>query len=1282
MAANPSIDRVPEQEIQLGIRGMTCAGCALRVEEALTGVDGVGKADVNLATERARVRYRGGLDLPEALYAAVRAAGYDAVEAAFDATEQEAAEAAAREAARRTLGRRALFAGIPAALVAVFQMAPMLWPSVASRLHMAIGEALLLYILFALASIVQFGPGLWFYRLGWKAARAFRPDMHTLVMLGSSAAYGYSAFALFAPAALPSGADHIYFEASSAIVALILLGKYLEARTRGRAGDAMRSLLSLRPPLARIVKGSKEMDIPVGELAVGDLVLVRPGERLPADGVVEEGTSWIDESMLTGESVPVEKKVGDEVTGGTVNGRGGFRFRATRVGEHTTLARIVRMVEEAQQSKPQIQQLADRVVVWFGPAALAVALVAFLVWMAAGPAPALPFALVAAVSVLIIACPCAMGLATPVSVMVGSGKAAELGILFRSADAMELLARVDTIAFDKTGTLTEGRPRLTDTISCSPWSDEEALRLAAAVERRSEHPVARAIAEAAEEQGLSVPVAAAVQVRSGLGVSATAEANGVARNVSIGSERFLTAARVDMSPLADDALRLQAVRACSEEGKTMAFMAVDGAVAAVFGVADPVREHAAESIEALRRLGCRVAMITGDAPCAAEAVAARLGIDEVAAGVLPERKAEAVQQYRQEGRRVAFTGDGVNDAPALVRADVGVAMGTGSDIAIESGDVILMSGDPRGLADARRLAQAMLRNIRQNLFWAFAYNVALIPVAAGALYPFTGHLLSPAFAAAAMSLSSVFVLSNALRLKRFRGTGGRHGLTGARISVRCAFIAAAVAMAALSGGNRAYAQDAAPSSRSHVSAASEMSGAFSDAPFPTTMPAPDPADGAHFCLPVDFQPLEQERCISAAKRQGDLNVGEPRTLRMIYFSPNDRPHSSDVVGSMKTTIKEAQDFYAQRMQLHGYGEQTFRFETDADGEPLIHRVDGQHPDAYYHANTARDVLDEVQQTFDLQANVYFIVSDNAGANASFIGVNGHLVRGTGSRSGKNGGYVLLPRNSHFHIVHHELGHAFGLQHDFHSNTYVMSYGLGALLSECSAGFLSVHPYFNPDIPVEEGAWPSTELVSSLTYPAGSATTPVQIQASDPEGLRLAMLFVTTTGAHPAAGGLEVIACQSLGGVRDGLIAFDYDGAHPSVPSLTLSDPSVHPMRVDIVNAYGDAVQRYITLEESSGDDVVSLEGHAQAPDAIALLGNYPNPFNPETTISYALPRAGKVRLVVYDLLGQEAAALVDGNQPAGRYSVRFRGDHLPSGLYAYRLRAGGETIVRTMLLAK
>lgn len=768
MAIDHSIDispqRTPEQEVQLGIRGMTCAGCVLRVEEALTGVDGVEAVDVNLATERARVRYRGDSELVEAMHAAVRASGYEAIEAASGAKAREEAEETAREAGLEALRRRAVFAGAPTAVILALQMFPMLWPPAASWLHLLIGEALLLYILFALASIVQFGPGFWFYRLGWKAVRTGHPDMHTLVMLGSSAAYGYSVVAMFLPGVMPSGADHVYFEASSAIIALILLGKYLEVRVRGRAGAAMRLLLGLQPALAHVVRADREMDIPIEEVVAGDIILVRPGERLPVDGIVEEGQSWVDESMLTGEPAPVEKKAGDEVVGGTINGRGGFRFRATRVGEDTVLARIVRMVEEAQQSKPPIQRLADRVVAWFVPAVLGVAFLAFVLWVVMGPAPALPFALVAAVSVLIIACPCAMGLATPVSVMVGSGKAAELGILFRGADAIESLAGVDTVAFDKTGTLTEGRPRLTDMMPCDAWSDEEVLRLAAAVERRSEHPVGYAIVEAAEERGISVPGATRVRAHSGLGISAMVEK----KAVYIGSERFLAAEKVDMSPLGEDVFRSDAVRTLSEEGKTILFMAADGALAAIFGVADPLKQHAAESVKALRELGCRVAMITGDAPRAAEVVADRLGIDEVSAGILPDKKADAVQRYRLEGWRVAFAGDGINDAPALARADVGVAMGTGSDIAIESGDVILMSGDPRGLVNARALAHSTLRNIKQNLFWAFAYNVALIPVAAGALYPLTGHLLSPVFAAAAMSLSSVFVLSNALRLKRFR----------------------------------------------------------------------------------------------------------------------------------------------------------------------------------------------------------------------------------------------------------------------------------------------------------------------------------------------------------------------------------------------------------------------------------------------------------------------------------------------------------------------------------
>ena len=754
---------VRTETVDLAVTGMTCAACVGRVERALTAAPGVVEATVNLATERATVRYAPDATGPRPLAAVVRGAGYGVVEPDVGAPAEDA-ERAARDAERGRLGRRLLWAaGLTLPLLLV-EMVPMAVPGGMAWVDGLVPTQTRWWAAFALASAVQFGPGWRFYRAGWAAARHRAPDMNTLVALGTTAAYGYSVVATVAPGALPAGAVHVYYEASATIVTLVLLGKWIEARAKGRTSDAVRSLLRLRPDTARVVRDGAEVEVPVREVGVGDRVRVRPGERVPVDGVVAEGASYVDESMVTGEPVPVEKTPGDGVVGGTVNGVGTLAVEATRVGADTVLAQIVRLVEGAQASRPAIQALADRVVAVFVPVVLALAAATFGVWLALGPAPSLTHALVAAVSVLIIACPCAMGLATPVSVMVGTGKAAERGVLFRRGDALQTLSEAGVVALDKTGTLTEGRPRLTDLVRApgSDLSEPDLLALVAGAESASEHPVGRALVEAASGRGLPVPRAAGFQAEPGFGVRATVGG----RRVEVGAERWMARLGLDVAPFAADAARL------ADEGKTPLYAAVDGRLAAALAVADPVRTTTPAAVAALRRAGLRVAMVTGDHARTAAAVARRLGIDEVHAQVLPGDKAEAVRRLQGDGHRVVFVGDGINDAPALAQADVGVAIGTGTDVAIEAADVVLTRGDLGALVEARGLSAATLRNVRQNLFWAFAYNVVLIPVAAGALYPALGVLLSPVWGAAAMGLSSVFVLGNALRLRRWRPASG------------------------------------------------------------------------------------------------------------------------------------------------------------------------------------------------------------------------------------------------------------------------------------------------------------------------------------------------------------------------------------------------------------------------------------------------------------------------------------------------------------------------------
>jgi Cu+-exporting ATPase len=634
------------------------------------------------------------------------------------------------------------------------------WPG--RPLHRLLPGGLLNWIELALATPVVLWGGWPFFERGWTSIRTRRLNMFTLIALGVGAAYAFSVVATVAPGLFPDsfrmdGAVAVYFEPAAVIVVLVLLGQVLELRARSRTSTAIRNLLGLAPKTARqIAADGTEQDVPLDTVHVGDRLRVRPGERVPVDGVVIEGHTTVDESMVTGEPIPVEKTSGTPVTGGTVNGTGTFVMEATRVGAETLLAQIVRMVSEAQRSRAPIQRLADTVSAWFVPAVIVVSVATFAVWAVWGPEPRLVYAIVNAVAVLIIACPCALGLATPMSIMVGTGRGAEAGVLIRDAEALEVLERVTTLVVDKTGTLTEGKPRLMS-VAPEPGFDEgDLLQLVASVEHVSEHPLAAAIVAGARERGLAVADVADFESITGQGVvGSVAE-----RRVAIGNRTLLDNLSIDLRDLPAAAERLR------EGGQTVMFVAVDGRAAGLVGVADPVKPHAAEAVRALRDAGLRVVMLTGDNRTTAEAVARVVGIDRIEADVLPARKAEVVKALQARGERVAMAGDGINDAPALAQAEVGIAMGTGTDVAMESAGVTLVKGDLRGIVRARRLSRATMRNIRQNLFFAFVYNVAGVPVAAGILYPWLGVLLSPMIASAAMTFSSVSVIGNALRLRR------------------------------------------------------------------------------------------------------------------------------------------------------------------------------------------------------------------------------------------------------------------------------------------------------------------------------------------------------------------------------------------------------------------------------------------------------------------------------------------------------------------------------------
>jgi heavy metal translocating P-type ATPase len=748
-----------DNQRDLSIEGMSCASCVGRVERSLAGVEGVTSVSVNLATARAHLE----LSHPVAtkkLISAIEQAGYKATLAeAGDLGESAQRHEQEREQLKRQF-QLALLLTLP---VFVMEMGSHLIPALHHWLMGNLGQWNWI-IQAVLTTLVMFGPGRVFYLKGLPALIRMAPDMNSLVAVGSLAAWGYSLVATFIPAALPSGTVNVYFEAAAVIVTLILLGRLLEARARGRTSDAIAQLVKLQPHTATRVINGEQQTVAIDLIQPGDSLLVRPGERIPLDGTVSEGSSFVDESMMTGEPMPVSKSAGAEVIGGTLNSTGAFQYRVTKTGQDTMLAQIIQLVEAAQGSKLPIQALVDQITRWFVPAVMLVALSTFMVWMMFGPKPALGFALVNAVAVLIIACPCAMGLATPTSIMVGTGRAASLGLLFRRGAALQSLAEVKTIAFDKTGTLTLGQPQLTDFMVASGFEKNAVLALVAAAEQHSEHPIATALVTAAAAEKLTLGRLESFEALAGYGLKAQVSGN----EIYIGADRLFEKLGIDLAVFSTKAQQL------ASDGKTPIYVAVNNQIAAVMALADTIKPGTASALSALHSLGFKVAMITGDNRRTAEVIAKQLNIDVVIAEVLPDQKVSAVKQLRSEHGAIAYVGDGINDAPALAEADLGLAIGTGTDIAIESADLILVSGDIEGVPKSIALARATMRNIKQNLFWAFAYNVALIPLAAGIAYPAFGVLLSPMLAAGAMALSSVFVVTNALRLRNWQAPISGH----------------------------------------------------------------------------------------------------------------------------------------------------------------------------------------------------------------------------------------------------------------------------------------------------------------------------------------------------------------------------------------------------------------------------------------------------------------------------------------------------------------------------
>ncbi len=744
---------VSVSNVTVPIKGMTCASCVKRVQDALASLDGVLSASVNLATEKATLEYSPSQVGTREFRNTLRDIGYDMVEVeqGEDIVEKEKRE---REKEYSKLKSKVILGACLS--VPVFLL--VFWDNTGLSSLIDIPKQTNFILQFLIQTPVQFWVGWQFYTGALAAARHKTTNMNTLIAIGTSAAYMYSVAATFLPSIfeIKGYSAHVYFDTAATIIVLILLGRLFEARAKGKTSEAIKKLAGMQSKTARIIRNGEEKDIPIEEVEIGDLILVRPGEKIPVDGVIKDGYSSVDEAMISGESIPVEKKAGDGVIGATINKTGSFKFEATKVGRDTMLAQIINMVQEAQGSKPPIARLADKIASIFVPVVIGIATVTWIVWFFFGPSPAFTYALLNFIAVMIIACPCALGLATPTSIMVGTGKGAEQGILIRGAEALETTYKINSIVFDKTGTLTKGEPVVTGVTGLND-NTEEVLYYAASAEKGSEHPLGEAIINKAKQEHIALKDPLDFAAVPGHGIMAKVNN----RAVCMGNSKFMRDQNIDTGNL------LQSAEQLSGEGKTPMYVAVDGQVVGLVAVADTLKENSTNAISALKKMGIETIMITGDNRRTAEAIGKQVGIDRILSEVLPEDKAAEVKKLQSEGRVVAMVGDGINDAPALAQADVGIAIGTGTDVAMEASDITLIRGDLYGVVDSIALSKATIRNIRQNLFWAFAYNTILIPVAAGVLFPFIGVLLNPMFAAAAMGMSSVTVVANALRLRRF-----------------------------------------------------------------------------------------------------------------------------------------------------------------------------------------------------------------------------------------------------------------------------------------------------------------------------------------------------------------------------------------------------------------------------------------------------------------------------------------------------------------------------------